>query len=128
LKIYFPNVYDVKYLMKSCKNLKGGLQVGLFGRSLSSTTNDSFHYIVNFKELLGRTARFNRTKPIVNFPPSLLVERTEGKRVSQNYLVLVIVGNLMWQIQTCLIFYVHLSGGCQRTGGSAHWASASSRV
>ncbi|XP_046394509.1 CCR4-NOT transcription complex subunit 7 [Ischnura elegans] len=26
LKIYFPNVYDVKYLMKSCKNLKGGLQ------------------------------------------------------------------------------------------------------
>lgn len=27
LKVYCPNVYDVKYLMKSCKNLKGGLQV-----------------------------------------------------------------------------------------------------
>merc|ERR1712226_301364 len=26
LKTYFPNVYDVKYLMKSCKNLKGGPQ------------------------------------------------------------------------------------------------------
>lgn len=26
LKLYFPNVYDVKYLMKSCKNLRGGLQ------------------------------------------------------------------------------------------------------
>lgn len=26
LSIYFPNIYDVKYLMKSCKNLKGGLQ------------------------------------------------------------------------------------------------------
>lgn len=26
LKTYFPKVYDVKYLMKSCKNLKGGLQ------------------------------------------------------------------------------------------------------
>lgn len=26
LSIYFPKVYDVKYLMKSCKNLKGGLQ------------------------------------------------------------------------------------------------------
>eukprot|EP00096_Caligus_rogercresseyi_P009546 TRINITY_DN3250_c0_g1_i1.p1 TRINITY_DN3250_c0_g1~~TRINITY_DN3250_c0_g1_i1.p1 ORF type:complete len:368 (+),score=145.26 TRINITY_DN3250_c0_g1_i1:133-1236(+) len=26
LKMYFPAVYDVKYLMKSCKNLKGGLQ------------------------------------------------------------------------------------------------------
>lgn len=26
MKIYFPNIYDVKYLMKSCKNLKGGLQ------------------------------------------------------------------------------------------------------
>lgn len=26
LRMYFPNIYDVKYLMKSCKNLKGGLQ------------------------------------------------------------------------------------------------------
>lgn len=26
LKLYFPNIYDVKYLMKSCKTLKGGLQ------------------------------------------------------------------------------------------------------
>lgn len=26
LKMFFPNIYDVKYLMKSCKNLKGGLQ------------------------------------------------------------------------------------------------------
>ncbi|XP_050415883.1 CCR4-NOT transcription complex subunit 7 [Patella vulgata] len=26
LQLYFPNIYDVKYLMKSCKNLKGGLQ------------------------------------------------------------------------------------------------------
>ena len=26
MSLYFPNVYDVKYLMKSCKNLKGGLQ------------------------------------------------------------------------------------------------------
>ena len=26
LRLYFPKVYDVKYIMKSCKNLKGGLQ------------------------------------------------------------------------------------------------------
>lgn len=26
VKLYFYNIYDVKYLMKSCKNLKGGLQ------------------------------------------------------------------------------------------------------
>lgn len=26
LHIYFPCIYDIKYLMKSCKNLKGGLQ------------------------------------------------------------------------------------------------------
>jgi CCR4-NOT transcription complex subunit 7/8 len=26
LRLYFPAVYDIKYLMKSCKNLKGGLQ------------------------------------------------------------------------------------------------------
>ena len=26
MALYFPRVYDVKYLMKSCKNLKGGLQ------------------------------------------------------------------------------------------------------
>ena len=29
LQLYFPIVYDIKYLMKSCKTLKlGGLQVG----------------------------------------------------------------------------------------------------
>ena len=27
LELYFPCIYDIKYLMKSCKNLKGGLQV-----------------------------------------------------------------------------------------------------
>ncbi|TPX74341.1 hypothetical protein CcCBS67573_g04389 [Chytriomyces confervae] len=26
MNLYFPCVYDIKYLMKSCKNLKGGLQ------------------------------------------------------------------------------------------------------
>ena len=26
LTIFFPKLYDVKYLMKSCKSLKGGLQ------------------------------------------------------------------------------------------------------
>jgi CCR4-NOT transcription complex subunit 7/8 len=26
LSIYFPCIYDIKYMMKSCKNLKGGLQ------------------------------------------------------------------------------------------------------
>ena len=26
MSFYFSRVYDVKYLMKSCKNLKGGLQ------------------------------------------------------------------------------------------------------
>lgn len=26
LRIYFPTIYDIKYLMKSCKTLKGGLQ------------------------------------------------------------------------------------------------------
>lgn len=26
LQAYFPRIYDIKYLMKSCKTLKGGLQ------------------------------------------------------------------------------------------------------
>jgi CCR4-NOT transcription complex subunit 7/8 len=26
LNVYFPCVYDIKYLMKSCKSLRGGLQ------------------------------------------------------------------------------------------------------
>jgi CCR4-NOT transcription complex subunit 7/8 len=26
LRIWFPSIYDIKYLMRSCKNLKGGLQ------------------------------------------------------------------------------------------------------
>ena len=37
LKIYFPCTYDVKYLMKSCKNLKGGLQEVSFLFSLLSS-------------------------------------------------------------------------------------------
>ena len=26
LRIYFPKIYDVKYLMKTCKRLNGGMQ------------------------------------------------------------------------------------------------------
>ena len=26
LKLYFPCIYDIKYIMKSCKTLRGGLQ------------------------------------------------------------------------------------------------------
>jgi CCR4-NOT transcription complex subunit 7/8 len=26
IKLFFPNVFDIKYLMKSCRNLKGGLE------------------------------------------------------------------------------------------------------
>ena len=43
LKLYFPNVYDVKYLMKSCKNLKGGLQA-----SRASTIGYYLTYIHSF--------------------------------------------------------------------------------
>ena len=31
-----PQIYDIKYLMKSCKNLKGGLQVEIFWSALPS--------------------------------------------------------------------------------------------
>jgi len=27
LKLYFPNTYDIKHMMKYCQKLKGGLQV-----------------------------------------------------------------------------------------------------
>ena len=39
VKIYFPNIYDVKYLMKSCKNLKGGLQEVADQLEVSSKTD-----------------------------------------------------------------------------------------
>ena len=41
LKLYFPNVYDVKYLMKSCKNLKGGLQEVIMPMIRKEHNNDS---------------------------------------------------------------------------------------
>ena len=47
LKLYFPNVYDVKYLMKSCKNLKGGLQVRN-GLKLECTLLFHLHVSVHF--------------------------------------------------------------------------------
>lgn len=42
LHIYFPILYDIKYLMKACKTLKGGLQevadeLGVCLRSLLCT-------------------------------------------------------------------------------------------
>jgi CCR4-NOT transcription complex subunit 7/8 len=44
LHVYFPCIYDIKYLMKSCKNLKGGLQD--VADELNVTTSyifESFH-------------------------------------------------------------------------------------
>jgi CCR4-NOT transcription complex subunit 7/8 len=26
LELWFPNIYDIKHIMRSCKSLKGGLQ------------------------------------------------------------------------------------------------------
>lgn len=26
VRVFFPCIYDIKYMMKSCRNLKGGLQ------------------------------------------------------------------------------------------------------
>lgn len=33
LKLFFPNIYDVKYLMKSCKNLKVSCSLGVWNVS-----------------------------------------------------------------------------------------------
>ena len=39
LRIFFPNVFDIKYLMKSCRNLKGGLEE--VARQLEVNAKDS---------------------------------------------------------------------------------------
>ena len=39
LRIYFPTIYDVKYLMKSCKNLKGQ-----WSHSLCNIFQNSFYF------------------------------------------------------------------------------------
>lgn len=46
LKVYFPNVYDVKYLMKSCKNLKGGLQEVSANKDLDKRSFSKKQFIV----------------------------------------------------------------------------------
>ena len=56
LKIFFPTIYDVKYLMKSCKNLKGGLEE--VAKQLEVQTFTSyFSQSASFAILLDRTNR-----------------------------------------------------------------------
>lgn len=40
LMIYFPNVYDIKYLAKSCKSLRAGLQ------EIADDLGVNFNYIL----------------------------------------------------------------------------------
>lgn len=42
LRTYFPCIYDIKYLMKSCKNLKGGLQ------DIADDLQVSFFYFIKW--------------------------------------------------------------------------------
>lgn len=49
IRIYFPNIYDVKYLMKSCKNLKGGLQE--VAEQLEVSILSAVHEYVNASEI-----------------------------------------------------------------------------
>ncbi len=46
LKLFFPTIYDVKYLMKSCKNLKGGLEEVAKQLEVSKKTK-SFSFLIN---------------------------------------------------------------------------------
>ena len=55
LKIYFPNIYDVKYLMKSCKNLKGGLQE-------VADMLEVFFFLFGYAAKRGRLAAISRKK------------------------------------------------------------------
>ena len=61
LRLYFQNIYDVKYLMKSCKNLKGGLQEVADQLEVSGCLNSAVCVPLEDKmplhELQGRQAR-----------------------------------------------------------------------
>ncbi len=45
MSLYFPRLYDVKYLMKSCKNLKGGLQEVAEALEVSGTWQECIHFV-----------------------------------------------------------------------------------
>lgn len=56
LAIFFPKIYDVKYLMKSCKSLKGGLQevADSLEVGLSRWLSCNLFIVSNFSEQLER--------------------------------------------------------------------------
>ena len=62
LRTYFPCIYDVKYLMKSCENLRGGLN------SLAKTLEVLFFFRLNYPASLFLANITNFIKP--SLPPS----------------------------------------------------------
>lgn len=61
LKLFFPNVFDIKYLMKSCRNLKGGLEE--VARQLEVTFIDIKSYIYYDRNLFLLIFKIERYGP-----------------------------------------------------------------
>ncbi|XP_032310583.1 CCR4-NOT transcription complex subunit 7 isoform X4 [Drosophila ananassae] len=102
LHIYFPNIFDIKYLMKSCKNLKGGLQevadqlelrrVGPQHQAGSDAllTGMAFFKMREVQHTLAIDLHFDLAAPIVLFP--YLLEHTMHVKPSVGRLSLLTPG------------------------------------
>uniref|UniRef100_A0A8C6GC77 poly(A)-specific ribonuclease n=1 Tax=Mus spicilegus TaxID=10103 RepID=A0A8C6GC77_MUSSI len=71
LNLFFPSIYDVKYLMKSCKNLKGGLQEVADQLDLQRIGRQ--HQAGSDSLLTGMA--FFRMKEMMNFPRQIMLPR-----------------------------------------------------
>ena len=74
LRLYFQNIYDVKYLMKSCKNLKGGLQEVADQLEVSCRLNSSYFCVHENLTQLGELQRHqarqcSKSDAYTNFSP-----------------------------------------------------------
>ncbi len=54
-RMYFPCIYDIKFLMKSCKNLKGGLNDLAEDLKVRENDHPQAHVFTRWKELVHST-------------------------------------------------------------------------
>uniref|UniRef100_A0A4X2K8I2 poly(A)-specific ribonuclease n=1 Tax=Vombatus ursinus TaxID=29139 RepID=A0A4X2K8I2_VOMUR len=117
LNLFFPSIYDVKYLMKSCKNLKGGLQevadqldLQRIGRQHQAGSDSLLTGMAFFrmKEVLGQQFMKAKHQTLTlehNQPERNFCSRAKGKKKSRKEPASVAGVHSLGTVSPCLLTF-----------------------